>query len=210
MSGRPDRVRGSDAAAPFAGIPDRGTVVIFDLEITAWEGSLARNWSGPGEFMEVVQIGAVKLDAGETMPELEAFEALVRPEKNPVLSDYFTRLTGITNADLERDGMEFAEAIDSFATFIGESRPVISNGSDWSDLVQNAEWSEIDWPFEPGAFSNIRPALAEILGLPNPEVVSSDLPRILGLEEVPGAHTGLGDSRAIASALRELRARGRL
>ncbi len=38
----------------------RSTAVVFDLEFTAWERSVARNWSRPGEKKEVVQIGAVK------------------------------------------------------------------------------------------------------------------------------------------------------
>ncbi|WP_420405870.1 exonuclease domain-containing protein [Nisaea sp.] len=210
MSGRADRVTGSIAAAPFAGFPEHGRIVVFDLEITAWEGSLARNWSGPGEYMEVVQIGAVKLDAAMPMAELDSFEILVQPEKNPVLSEYFTALTGIGNADLEREAVGFAEALSLFATFVGDARAVLSNGADWSDLVQNAEWVGMDWPFAAGLFSNIRPDIAQALGVPNREAVSSGLPARLGLEEVAGAHTGLGDSRAIAAALRQLRIDGRL
>ena len=40
-------------------------LIVFDLEFTAWEGSLARHWLAPGEFKEVVQIGAVRLDGGQ-------------------------------------------------------------------------------------------------------------------------------------------------
>ena len=29
--------------------------VIYDTEYTAWEGSLARNWSGPNEHRELLQ-----------------------------------------------------------------------------------------------------------------------------------------------------------
>ena len=39
------------------------SLTVFDLEYTAWECSMARSWLTPGEFREVVQIGAVKLDA---------------------------------------------------------------------------------------------------------------------------------------------------
>jgi len=210
MGGRADRVSGSTAAVPFAGFPEHGSIVVFDLEITAWEGSLARNWSGPGEYMEVVQIGAVKLDAAMPMAERDSFEILVRPQKNPVLSDYFTALTGISNADLEREAVGFAEALAAFRAFVGDAGTVLSNGADWSDLVQNAEWAGVEWPFPPGLFANVRDAIAGALGVANREAVSSGLPARLGLEELPDAHTGLGDSRAIAAALRHLRAGGRL
>lgn len=44
-------------AGTDAGLPLDGTIVVFDLEWTAWEGSKARGWDGPGEEMEIVQIG---------------------------------------------------------------------------------------------------------------------------------------------------------
>ena len=48
--------------------PDKkgGEFVLFDLEFTAWEGSLERGWSEPWEAREIIQIGAVRVkdDAG--------------------------------------------------------------------------------------------------------------------------------------------------
>lgn len=210
MPGRADRVKKSAAAGPFRDFPEQGTVVVFDLEITAWEGSLARSWSGPDEFMEVVQIGAVKLDAAMPMAELASFEVLVKPEKNPVLSNYFTELTGVTNADLTSNGMPFEEALNGFADFIGDAGLVVSNGSDWCDLVQNADWAGMAWPFKDDLFADIHPRLSAALGLLKSQTVSSTLPQHLGHMAMPGAHTGLGDSRAIALAVRDLRAQGRL
>ncbi|WP_323794783.1 3'-5' exonuclease [Nisaea sp.] len=210
MPGRVDRVKESAAAGPFRDFPDQGTVVVFDLEITAWEGSLARGWSGPDEFMEVVQIGAVKIDAAMPMAELASFEVLVKPEKNPVLSDYFIELTGITNANLSHHAMPFKEALCRFADFVGDAGLVVSNGNDWCDLVQNADWAGMIWPFRDDLFANIRPRLAGALGLPENQTVSSTLPQHLGHMAMPGAHTGLGDARAIALAVRDLRVHGRL
>ncbi len=89
---------------------------VFDLEFTAWEGSMARRWLAPGEFKEVVQIGAVRLDA-DTLEEVAALDLLVRPRINPVLSAYLEDLTGVTNARLKADGFDFAEAYDRFADF---------------------------------------------------------------------------------------------
>ena len=74
-------------------------VVIFDLEFTAWEGSMESRWMRPGELTEIVQIGAVKLDAA-SLKEVDAFEMLVKPRVNPVLSDYLVSLTGIGNRQL--------------------------------------------------------------------------------------------------------------
>ena len=37
-------------------------IVIYDTEYTTWEGAQKRNWSGPGEYREVVNIGAIKIE----------------------------------------------------------------------------------------------------------------------------------------------------
>ena len=75
--------------------PAEGFVAV-DLKYTSWEGSLERGWSRPHEHREVVQIGAVRLDAGNGFAEVDALDVLVRPQRNPVLSEYFVALTGIT------------------------------------------------------------------------------------------------------------------
>jgi inhibitor of KinA sporulation pathway (predicted exonuclease) len=81
-------------------------LTIFDLEFTAWEGSLARQWLGPGEFKEVVQIGAVRLNR-ESLDIEASFDCLVHPRINAELSGYFENLTGISNARLMERGVDF-------------------------------------------------------------------------------------------------------
>ena len=80
---------GTDSRSEPLALP---TITIFDLEYTAWECSMARHWLVPGEFKEVVQIGAVRLDA-DTLTVLDELEILVRPRINPHLSPYFETLT---------------------------------------------------------------------------------------------------------------------
>ena len=91
-------------------------VVIFDLEFTAWEGSLESRWTRPGELTEVVQIGAVKLDAA-SLKEVDAFEMLVKPRVNPILSDYLVALIGIDNQQLAARGVDFVTAYRAFLDF---------------------------------------------------------------------------------------------
>ena len=81
--------------------------VVFDLEFTAWPGSIQSQWSRPGEFREVVQIGAVRLSPS-TLKPVDEFEMLIIPRLNPVLSDFFVQLTGITNEALTRRGVGLA------------------------------------------------------------------------------------------------------
>src|SRR5476649_2339390 len=104
------------------------TITIFDLEFTAWECSMARHWLSPGEFKEVVQIGAVKLDA-ESFAPLAEFDQLVRPRVNFPLPAYFEKLTGISSEQVARQGRDFALAFASFLEFAGDG-PIASFGRD--------------------------------------------------------------------------------
>jgi inhibitor of KinA sporulation pathway (predicted exonuclease) len=91
-------------------------IVVFDTEFTTWEGAWARNWSGPNEHREVVQIAAQIIDL-ETGLVLDSFSCLVKPSINPVLSDYFINLTGITQTQVDVEGVSFYDAYTSFDTW---------------------------------------------------------------------------------------------
>ena len=107
-------------------------LVVFDLEFTAWENSLAQGWMKPGEFKEVVQIGAVRLNS-ENLALEASFDCLVRPRINPTLSDYFTALTGITEARLAKEAVDFDRAYRGFVAFAGgaPSPPLAMTNGCW-------------------------------------------------------------------------------
>lgn len=194
-----------------ARLPLDGTIVVFDLEWTAWEGSKARGWGGPGEEMEIVQIGAVKLDGANALAETGGFEAVARPCINPALSDYFTGLTGITQAMVDRDGIAFAAALAAFAAFVGaDTDAMLSFGMDPDVLAANCRLNHVALPFAPDLFRNVVPALSIALDAAEGSFSSSELPLLAGFEPPGAAHDAIGDARAIAEALRILRQRGRL
>ncbi len=105
--------------------------IVFDLEFTAWEGSMLHRWMRPGEYREVVQIGAVAVD-GTTFAETATLDLLVKPRLNPVLSDYLEQLTGVTNAALAERGMDYEDAYKAFVAF-ADGAPILAFGRD--DLV---------------------------------------------------------------------------
>ena len=75
---------------------ERGVFAIMDLEWTSWEGASERRWSGPGEEMEIVQVGALKLRDDETLTETDTLHVLVTPRIAPDLSDYCSQFNGLT------------------------------------------------------------------------------------------------------------------
>jgi inhibitor of KinA sporulation pathway (predicted exonuclease) len=181
-------------------------LTVFDLEFTAWEGSMARRWLGPGEFTEVVQIGAVQLD-GATFEELDCFETLVKPRLNPVLSDYLTKLTGIANEDMAARGIDFADAYRRFAAFAGRDGRIVAFGRD--DLVLEANlrlYGIKDGPSLP-AYTNVVPWLmAQGYDLRGKH--ACDVAQAVGADFSGRGHNALDDARSVAAGIRALAARG--
>lgn len=186
--------------------PQSGDIVVADLEYTSWEGALERGWSGPGEHRELVQIGAVRLDAGAGFAESEAFEMLVRPAINPHLSDYFTALTGIDNAALAARGVALAAALAEFAHFAGDAG-IYSNGPDSDVIAESCRLADTANILPAVRWRDVGDALGMFFG--GGHVSSYRIPELLGLPPVAGrAHDALSDARAIAAGLRHWRVQG--
>lgn len=191
---------------------DTPSIVFFDIEYTTWEGAQERLWSGPGETMEIVQIGAVKVNLDQNLEETSSFETLVRPEKNPVLSEYFISLTGVTQEALDREGVELSEALFEFGQFIrGTTGDAYSFGltdNNFTDeivLQNNCKLMQIDWPLEHVRFRNIAPFILPALGRSAESIkYSCDLAPSCGLPNPGREHQALSDARNVAATVRYL------
>jgi inhibitor of KinA sporulation pathway (predicted exonuclease) len=178
-------------------------VVVYDLEFTAWDGSMAERWLRPGQFREVVQIGAVKLDAG-TLEEIAEFEILVKPRLNPVLSPYFETLTGIANVEVARRGVDFADAYKRFVAFAGTAQ-TSAFGRDDLVFAESFQLYGISNPPPPPAYMNIAPWL-RANGL-HPRH-AGDVAETAGASLAGHKHDALFDARSVALGIRVLVARG--
>ena len=193
------------------------TFVIFDLEFTTWPGAMEQDWSAPGQLREIVQIGALRVSAehgkrGE-YSVVEEYETLVRPVANPVLSPFFTTLTGIDQRAVDRDGRPPARALSDFLAFC-QGQSVLSYGNDMLVLGENLGWArargeEIKHNALTPGFLNIRPWLNTVA----PTTTGSNSGRLwqaLGLPRpAPGdEHSALFDCHSIAAALRHLAGTG--
>ena len=178
--------------------------VVFDLEFTAWEGSMAEFWLRPGEFQEIVQIGAVKVD--EDFNAGETFALLVCPRINPVLSPYLEGLTGITNETLGARGVDFAEAYGAFLAFC-KGLPVVAFGRDDVVFIDNLRlYGMSDAPL----------LLPYINALTWMEEQGIDMRGLHACDVAPSAgvpfsgrrHNGLDDALSVAAGIAALIARG--
>lgn len=184
---------------------NRHRAVIFDLEFTAWEGSFECRWTRPGEHREVVQIGAVKLDA-VSLKEVDRFEMLVKPRVNPVLSAYLVELTGISNEALKARGVDFITAYRAFLEF-ADSANTWAHGRD--DLIISENLRLYGWHhgFPPLAYSNAIPWFAAH-GLDLRGKHACEVAEAAGAAFVGRKHDALADARGVAAGFLALIGKG--
>lgn len=186
----------------------KGKIVLFDTEFTAWEGSWQRGWTGPDEHRELIQIGAVVVDADNDFAEVASFDVLVRPTINPILSDYITELTGITQAMIDEHGLSVPEALRQFQALCGDM-PAYSYGNDVDVLNENALLNTTSLPNHPAGFADICPLL-QAAGIDTTQYTSGTVHRAVGNDMDGHVHNALFDVRSIAAALRALRLQGKI
>jgi hypothetical protein len=185
--------------------------VLYDLEFTSWEGAPERGWTGVGERREVVQIGALKIDE-RALEVTGEFDALVRPVHNPVLSEYFKELTGISQDAVDERGIPFLDALDSFLDFC-DGDYALSYGNDMVIIGENLvlqvpEGRKPKRGLPP--FVNLATYLHRVLPVTN-GVPSGRLASVLGSAPPMGqvyVHDAVADCYSILEALRHLRALG--
>ena len=175
----------------------RKYAVVFDLEFTAWEGSVAARWSRTGEHTEVVQIGAVKLDA-ERLVIVDEFAMLVKPRINPVLSDYLTNLTGITNEAIAARGVDFVTAFRAFLDFAG---PAKSWAFGRDDLILAGNLKLYAWQgLTPPPYENVLPWFAA-QGIDLKGKHACDVAGAVGAPFEGREHDALDDAKCVAAGL---------
>ena len=184
---------------------NRPRTVIFDLEFTAWKGSRESGWRRPGEHREIVQIGAVKLDA-ESLKEVDRFDVLVKPRVNPVLSEYFAELTGITNAALSARAVDFITAYRAFLDFVAGTHSW-AHGRDDLVLAENLRLYGWHSGFPALAYSNAIPWFAA-QGVDLQGKRASDVPEAVGAQFVGRKHDALDDASGVAAGFITLIGKG--
>jgi len=125
--------------------------IIFDLEASCWLGR------PPHGINEVIEIGAVKVNDYNEVESI--FSKFIKPTVNPILSDFCTRLTSITQTDVDRS-KTFPFIIQEFMDWIGidEDFVLISWGKyDKQQLIQDCELHKLETEWLEHHF-NLKPA----------------------------------------------------
>ncbi len=166
---------------------------------------MAGRWGAPGEFKEVVQIGAVRFDR-DSLAVTASFDCLVKPRINGVLSDYFERLTGMTNARLAKEGVDFENAYRRFIEF-AQGDAIASFGRDEWVLEENIRLYGLkEMPPLP-LFLELRDWF-DRQGIDPKGLHSCDIGPMLGIPFEGRMHDALCDARSIAAGMAVLMRRG--
>lgn len=186
--------------------------ILYDLEYTAWENVGQTLWMEGTQRREIIQIGALKVDR-DTLHVQDHFNVLVKPTINPQLSDFIQKLTGITQADVDANGLSFDTALKQFSDFCGDA-VVYAYGNDAFILGENVGMNRCHVYGALGRRGSMEFAsIAPFFHNADPSSKQSNSGRLwqhFGLEKPHDAeeHDALFDCYSILVALRHLVAQG--
>jgi len=186
--------------------------IIFDTEYTAWEGSQERNWSDDDEYMELVQIGALKvIKTDTTIKIVKKINIYIKPKKNPDLSEYFINLTGITQNTIDKKAITFNEAMKKFYSFCRTKNdvklPMFSYGNDYDIIKHNLKLNSVNkksrfykWEKK---FYDIRPIFDQYVD--TSKYTSGTIYKAFEVDtKNPNVHNALWDCRSIFISLKSI------
>ncbi|UYV37028.1 exonuclease [Rhodobacteraceae bacterium D3-12] len=194
------------------------TAIVWDVEFLTDAGAPQRFWCGPDDPDPVlVQIGAVRLGLEGDFPLLETHEQVVIPRDRHgavwPLSPLFTKLTGISDARVAREGVALDPALRGLAEFAGEDMIWAWGNDEIFALGISCYLAGIAPPVPATQFGNAVRLLVTA-GIARDEVVtlrSNTLCAHFGVDDGGAkAHDALGDAQSVAYVLRHFLEQGRL
>ena len=174
----------------------RRDILVIDLEATCDDRGKVRRHE-----MEIIEIGAVLVDAKTLAPRAE-FQTFVRPVRNPVLTRFCTELTSIRQQEVDR-APSFPHANEALRAFIQRNArdEHAATFASWGDFdrrqfLQDARYHGVWLPFE-GRHINLKRAFAEREGSGRRYGLRAALRRV-GIPFGGTHHRGIDDARNIA------------
>ncbi|KAJ3236254.1 3'-5' exoribonuclease 1 [Chytriomyces hyalinus] len=171
---------------------------VFDVEATCREDNV-------GWKHEVIEFPVV-LVCGRTFETIAEFRSFVRPVLNPVLSDFCTQLTGITQDQVDT-APTFPEVLKLFEAFLsrykvkhGRMRFITDGPWDIRDFVRNqCVYSDIRRPAYFDTYLDLRRIFTKFYGRKGGKRANlNGMLSLLNMEFEGRQHSGIDDTRNIA------------
>ncbi len=195
-----------------------GPAILFDCEFLTAEGAPSRFWCGPYDpDPVVVQIGAVKIGLEGDFPLEERLCLLVKPTGRNggrlPLDPFFTRLTGVTEGEIDRDGLPLPEALARLADFAGNATLWSWGKDEFNMLAISCYVAGIAPPLPVTRFGNACHLLLRA-GMPYADLKTTRSDRLsayYGLDHPPlRGHDALDDALSVAYVAQHLLRTGAL
>jgi len=173
------------------------------LAIVDFEATCCDQQTFPRGEMEIIEIGAVAVDAatGEILSEFCAF---IRPVRNPILTGFCKSLTTITQDQVDA-APAFPEALAAFTTWLAQfERPVFCSWGDYDrkQLEEDCDFHGQPFPFANG-HRNLKAEFSEAISSPKRFGLGQALDR-LRLTFAGTPHRGIDDAKNIARVYKEI------
>ena len=178
------------------------SVVLIDTEYTTWEGAMQRNWSGANEHREVVQVAACGLspDSREIVWSASWYTL---PVRNPVLSDYFTSLTKITQDEVNAQNVPLHEILDRLVSLV-ENRPLFCWGDgDEGSLRESCKIQGLLYPDSLSGIFDIREYFSSA-GIETAMYQSGTVHKAIGITMDAKQHNAMHDVWSMFATIRSL------
>ena len=168
--------------------------LVIDLEATCCDDD-----SLPREEMEIIEIGAIMVDAATLAPQAE-FQTFVKPMRHKLLTPFCTELTTITQPDVDR-APRFPQAILKLGEFVKGKDALFCSwgGYDRNQFRRDAQHHRVKLPLGE-RHMNIKEAFSQRLGESRQYGTGQALRR-LGLSFTGTHHRAIDDARNIARLL---------
>lgn len=174
-------------------------IIVWDSEFTAWDGSYDNGWTAPGQFKELIQIGAVRVRTSD-FAELDRFEVYIKPTINPILSAYFIELTGITQEKINRNGLLSKKALPMFFNWVKRSSLYSWGITDYWALAETCKINNIILPLNKDKFYDVRMIFWK-KGVMAEDYQSSTIVKAFSQKPKRAAHSAINDARTIVDGL---------
>jgi hypothetical protein len=194
------------------------TAIIFDCEFLCIQGSQSRFWCAAHDPDPVIaQIGAVKLGLERDFPLMDTYRAYVQPvdrfgEKYSI-DPFFTKLTGITEEEIQAQGVALQEALAAVDRFSDGAR-FWSWGKDELNMVAISCYVAGVQPSIPATRFDNAVKLMIAAGMPIEDIAKTPSNRLAdyyGVAHPPlQGHDALDDALSLVYALQHLLKIGKL
>ncbi|MEO0533008.1 MAG: 3'-5' exonuclease [Cyanobacteria bacterium P01_A01_bin.123] len=168
--------------------------LVVDLEATCCDQKQI-----PRKQMEIIEIGAVMV-ASIHLAVVDEFQMFVKPVRHPILTEFCTQLTTITQAEVNQ-APGFKEAIAAFSDWLtGYENCLFCSWGDFdrNQFKQDCKFHAVPFPVQ--NHFNLKKAFLRTQGLKQRRGMAQAL-ELAGIPLVGTHHRGIDDARNIAKLL---------